>query len=60
MKKVLVVVAMAMFIGSSMISLAQEPVKKTESQEPADSTKQEALVLPTDTVPASNLTSEAI
>lgn len=58
MKRVLVVATLAMFIGSSMISLAQEPVKKsgTENTEPADSTKQEARILPPDTIPASSLT----
>lgn len=39
MKKVLVLIAMAMMAGSSVISIAQEPEKKTDA--PADSTKQE-------------------
>lgn len=59
MKKVLVVIAMAMFIGSSVFSLAQEPVKKTETTAPADSTKQEASI-PTDTIPAATLTAEVV
>lgn len=59
MKKVLVLAAMAMFIGSSFISFAQEP-EKTETPAPADSTKQEITMLPTDTVPTTTLTAEVI
>lgn len=47
MKKVVMLLAMAMMVGSSVISIAQEPEKKTDA--PADSTKQEAYI-PADTV----------
>lgn len=58
MKRVFLVAALAVFIGSGMFALAQEPVKKpdTENPAPADSTKQEAQVIVQDTVPATGLT----
>ena len=43
MKKVLVLIAVVMIAGSSVISIAQEPEKKTDA--PADSTKQEACIM---------------
>lgn len=58
MKRVFVVATMAIILGSGVFALAQEPVKKTETENPApaDSTKQEAQVIVQDTIPAAGLT----
>lgn len=57
MKKVLVVMALAIVAGSSMISLAQEPVK-TETPKPEDNKTE--VPAPADTTQFASLASDTI